>query len=108
VFTHPGRMEFVFGSVEDLSATGVSFVPADRQQTRDIQVGDTVPVCSLRVGEHRLSFGAGIVRNERSISLVFSKITDGERALIRSYIDGHAQRELDRIASDTPSLVEPV
>lgn len=108
VFTHPGRMEFVFGSVEDLSATGVSFVPADRQQTRDIQVGDTVPVCSLRVGEHRLSFGAGIVRNERSISLVFSKITDGERALIRSYIDGHAQRELDRIASDTPTLVEPV
>lgn len=108
VFTHPEKMEIVFGRVEDLSATGVSFMPLDRQRTMDIQVGATIDVCSLRVGDTILALRANVVRNERSISLAFGSISEGQRATIRSYIDGHAQRELDRMAADTPSVLEPV
>ena len=39
VFTHPDRMELLFGRVEDVSAAGVSFVPADRQKTMDLRRG---------------------------------------------------------------------
>ncbi|MFW5717825.1 MAG: PilZ domain-containing protein [Spirochaetota bacterium] len=108
VFTHPQRMEIVFGHVEDLSAAGVSFMPLDRQRTMDIQVGVTIDVCSLRVGDAILALRADVVRNERNISLAFGSISEGQRATIRSYIDGHAQRELDQMAADAPSALEPV
>lgn len=108
VITHPNRMEIVFGSVEDLSAAGVAFVPVDRQRTIDIEVGARIDVCSLRIGDNIVSLPAHVVRNERSISLAFNEMSDGQRALIRSYIDAHAQRELDRLAADTPTAVEPV
>jgi hypothetical protein len=107
VFTHPSRMEIVFGRVEDLSAAGVALVPIDRQKTADIGVGTTIPVCSLRIGGNTLTFPANVVRNERSISLAFSSVSDAQRAEIRAYVDGRAQRELDRIASDTPTALEP-
>jgi hypothetical protein len=108
VLTHPTKMEIVFGRVEDLSAAGVSFAPLDRQKTMDLQVGAQINVCSLRIGENILALPARIVRNERSISLAFDRLSDAQRAMIRSYIDGHAQRELDHLASDTPTAMEAV
>ncbi|MFW5716369.1 MAG: PilZ domain-containing protein [Spirochaetota bacterium] len=106
VFTHPVRLELSIGEVEDLSAAGVSLVPADRRKTMDIEVGARIDVCTLRVGENVLSFPATVVRNERSISLSFHELSPGNRALIRSYIDDHPQRELDRISSADPIPVE--
>ena len=108
LFTHPQRMELVFGRVEDISAAGISFVPADRRTTMDIQAGALVPTCSLRVGDDVLAFAAGIVRNERTMSMMFNNLTDGQRAMIRAYVDGHAERELDWIASDSATELEPV
>lgn len=103
VFTHPMRMELICGGVEDLSAAGIAFVPADRRKTMDLQVGSRIDVCSLRVGATIIAFPATIVRNERSLSLAFGDLTDGQQALIRSYIDAHSQRELERLASEAPS-----
>ena len=108
VFTHPKRMELVCGGVEDLSAAGIAFVSADRRKTMDLQVGSRIDVCSLRVGGTIIAFPASVVRNERSISLAFGDLTDGQQALIRSYIEAHAQRELERLASETPSAVEQI
>ena len=108
VFRHPAKMEVVFGRVEDLSAAGLSFVPNDRRKTMDVQVGAPIDVATLRIGENVVSFPASIVRNERTISFSFERLTEGQRAAIRSYIDGHAQRELERIARDSPSALEPV
>lgn len=108
LFNHPTRMETIFGEVEDVSAAGVQLVPHDRRSTLDIEVGAGVETASLRIGANVISFGASVVRNERSISLAFTGASEGQRTMIRSYIDGHAQRELDRIASDTPTAVEPV
>lgn len=103
VFSHPQRMELITGSVEDLSAAGVALVPADRRKTMDIQIGARVPVCTLRLGENLLDLAGEVVRNERSISFAFAGINDAQRTLIRSYIDGHAQRELERLASEAPA-----
>ena len=108
VFTHPLSLELIAGQVEDLSAAGVSFVPTDRHKTMDIEVGSDVEVCSLRIGDNLISFPASVVRNERSLSLRFHELTDGQRAQIRGYVEGHAQRELDRLAEDEPTAVEPV
>jgi hypothetical protein len=108
VFTHPDRLELVFGRVEDVSAAGVSFVPADRRKTMDLQVGTDVGVCSLRVGENIISTSAGVVRNERNVSFAFNGLTPAGRAAIRSYVDGHGQRELDRIAAGKAAVGEPV
>ncbi len=108
VFTHPSRLEIICGGIEDLSAAGVSFVPSDRRKTMDLQVGTRVDVCSLRVGANAIAFPANIVRNERSVSLAFDRLTDAQRSLIRSYVDGHAERELHRVASETPTAVEEI
>ncbi|TVQ27559.1 MAG: hypothetical protein EA382_03425 [Spirochaetaceae bacterium] len=107
VFTHPERLDFVFGQIEDLSAAGVSFVAADRRSVMDLNVGDSIPVCSLRIGDHLLSFPAGVVRNERSLSLAFDELTTAHQSMIRAYVDAHAQRQLERSAHDEPTPVEP-
>ena len=108
VFTHPERMEMVFGNVEDLSATGVAVAPYDRHRIMGLPVGGDLPSCSLRIGQNIISFPARIVRNERTLSLVFGKLNDGQRALIRSYVSAHSQRELQVVQDDEPALLEPV
>lgn len=107
-FTHPSRLELICGGIEDLSAAGVSFVPSDRRKTMDLQVGTQVDVCSLRVGNTIIAFPASIVRNERSVSLAFGRLTDAQRSLIRSYVDGHAERELTRLAAEAPLALEEI
>ena len=108
VFTHPERMEIIYGHVDDLSATGVAIVPYDRHGVMGLPVGSDLTSCSLRIGHNIISFTSRIVRNERTLSLVFGQLNDGQRALIRSYVAGHSQRELENIDSDEPALLEPV
>lgn len=108
VFTHPDRMELLFGRVEDVSAAGVSFVPADRQKTMDLRRGAEVPVCSLRVGETVMSFPCRIVRNDRTISFEFSSLADEQRELIRSYVADHSRRRLENLDVETPIPVQPI
>ena len=108
VFTHPERMELLFGRVEDVSAAGVSFVPADRQKTIDLRRGSEVPVCSLRVGETVISFPSRIVRNDRTISFEFSALSDSQRDLIRDYVSDHSRRTLDKLEVETPVPVQPI
>ena len=108
VFTHPAKLELICGGIEDLSAAGVSFAPTDRRKTMDLQVGSRIDVCSLRVGNDIVAFPASVVRNERSLSLAFDELTDGQRSLIRGYVDGHAERELHRLASEAPNALEEI
>lgn len=108
LFTHPTQLVLVTGTVEDLSAAGISFVPQDRQQTLDLKVGESIPACSLRVGDTLLSFASRVVRNERTLSLAFDLLTTAQRTVIRSYIDEYSSRELDRTLHDEPTAVEPV
>ncbi len=106
--THPTGLEIIFGRVSDLSAAGASFAPADRSKTADISPGDLIPVCSVRIGEGILAVSARVVRNERRISLSFDSISESDKASIRAYVQGHSERELKRITSDTPTELEPV
>ena len=108
VFTHPHKLEMIFGHVEDVSATGIAVVPFDRHKVMDLEVGSELPSCSLRTGNTTISFSARIVRNERALSLVFGDLTEGQRALIRGYVAQHTQRELDNLAADEPAVLEPV
>ncbi|MFP4375998.1 MAG: PilZ domain-containing protein [Spirochaetales bacterium] len=108
LFTHPRKFELVTGSVEDISAAGASFFPSDRQRIMDLDVGTMIPACSLRVGDNLLSFSATVIRNERALSLAFDQMSASQRTLVRTYIDEHTRRELDRLTHDSPTVVEPV
>jgi hypothetical protein len=108
IFTHPERLELLFGRVEDVSAAGVSFVPTDRQKSMDLLRGTLVPTCSLRVGDQVLSFSSRIVRNDRTISFEFSTLPDAEREAIREYVSAHSQRHLDTLEIDAPAPVQPI
>jgi len=108
IFSHPHSLELVIGTVDDLSAAGVSFIPADRNRTAGIEPGDHIRVCSLALGDEQLSFPATVVRNERTLSLNFDSLTPELKSTIRTYIDSHTQRELHRVATDVPTELEPV
>lgn len=108
VFTHPKRLEIVYGTVSDLSAAGAAFAPADRNRTIDIHPGDTIPTCSLRLGDALVAVRANVVRNDRRISLAFPELTSAQQAQIRGYVESHPQRELKRETSDVPTELEPV
>jgi hypothetical protein len=108
MFTHPSLMEFVFGTVEDISAAGVSFIPSERRKTVNLSVGSVLEPCSLRVGDYILKSRARVIRNERSLSLYFDSLPDADRAFIRSYVESRTQRELEEIAAPAEELVEEV
>lgn len=108
VFTHPKRMEMIFGHVEDISATGIAVVPYDRHGIMDLAVGSDLNSCSLRIGQNTMSLTARIVRNERSLSLVYGPLNEREQTLIRTYVAGQTQRELETKPDDEPALLEPV
>lgn len=107
VFTHPQRMEMIHGMVEDVSATGIAFVPGDRQRTMDLPVGGELRSCSLQLGEKIITIHSTIVRNERALSLRFGDLNEGQRALIRDYVSAQPQRELKTAAAEEPAVLEP-
>lgn len=108
LFSHPNRLEIITGHIEDVSAAGIAMVPTDRQRVMDLQVGSVIDGCSLRLGGNIIALPAKVTRNERALSFLFHNLTEGQRALIRTFVTDHPQRQLDRMATDEPTPVEPV
>ncbi|TVR01025.1 MAG: PilZ domain-containing protein [Spirochaetaceae bacterium] len=98
IFSHPRTMQFVTGRVEDISATGLRFIPDRPTIIESIESDTTLRHCSLRLGDTILNLTARIIRNDGALSISFYDIKTDVRDSIDWYLYDHPKRELSTIS----------
>jgi hypothetical protein len=98
-FTHPNTMQIITGSVEDISASGLRFMPTTPEAAHDIEVDQHLAMCSLRLGEELLQLACRVVRHRGSVSVTFDGVDSEKKAQIADYIERRSERELQAATS---------
>jgi CRP-like cAMP-binding protein len=88
IFTHPKRLAIVAGQITDISLDGSRFVPDDIALVEDMQIGERIRDCSLRIGGKIVTVDCRLVRRERDLGLEFESFGgDGDQLLFQYLID---------------------
>jgi hypothetical protein len=99
MFAHPKTLVPVAGRLETVSAIGISFAPDSPSVVADLETGDTIDDCSLRVGDRILTLSCLIVRADRVLGLSISRIEDEERQYFENYLASCPEREMRALMS---------
>jgi hypothetical protein len=99
LFAHPTHLTLIPGSVDDISITGLRFVPRQPELVRDLHTGTRLRSCSLRVGDEVLTVDCTVVRNTDNIGVTFDSLDDEVRDRIGSYLDNHIRRAMEGASS---------
>ena len=94
LFSHPVNLALIPGTVEDVSDTGLRFVPERADLAADLAAGTKLNACSLRVGEELMAVDCTVVRNTDSLGLNFEDLEESTRERISSYLADHTRRAL--------------
>ncbi|OHE60410.1 MAG: pilus assembly protein PilZ [Treponema sp. GWB1_62_6] len=97
LFSRPDTGAIVTGKVEDISATGISFLPDRPVLLEGLESGLELSDCSLRAGDSILAPTCRVVRNARIVALAFTAFSDEERAVFNAYLAERPLRERKRI-----------
>jgi DNA-binding response OmpR family regulator len=84
---NPRDKAIITGTVETISATGVSFLPDDPALLENIPGGAELSECSLRIGDSILSPICRIIRREPALSLEFAFLAGEEQIQLESYLE---------------------
>ncbi|MFP4562772.1 MAG: PilZ domain-containing protein [Spirochaetia bacterium] len=101
IFTHPVNMKLITGVVFDISPTGINFTPDSLHLVNDLEPGDEIPHCSLRIGDEILGVTGKVVRNARNLVLEFPGISTEVSGIISEYIADRAERELRQLSKQS-------
>jgi hypothetical protein len=85
--TGPVDQAIISGEVKNISATGLSFLPANPAMLRNISLNMELPGCSLRAGEAILSPVCRLIRTGRIISLEFVSFPENEEEALKTYLE---------------------
>ncbi|TVQ41043.1 MAG: PilZ domain-containing protein [Spirochaetaceae bacterium] len=94
IFSHPRTLQFVTGRIEDISASGLRFKAHRAQAVTEIESGELLRHCSLRLGDSILNLEAEVVRNDDALSLRFRDSSGNVQESIEWYLGQHSKREL--------------
>lgn len=100
LFTHPESMKLITGSIENISISGIRFLPDNPRLTADIEEGSEIPFCSLRVSDHIMSIQCLVIRNDQEIAFQYENLSDRESEIIKKYMDARPERELKMLFKD--------
>jgi DNA-binding response OmpR family regulator len=90
---NPLDKAIITGTVETISATGISFLPDEPALLENIPGGEELSECSLRVGNSILSPICRIIRREPALSLEFAFLSGEDQIRLESYLDDLPRRE---------------
>ncbi|MFP4010417.1 MAG: PilZ domain-containing protein [Spirochaetaceae bacterium] len=96
LFSHPVHLRLIAGTVEDISSTGLRFVPYRPELVQDLRTGGTLKSCSLRIGEEIVSLDCTVMRNTDSLGLGFEEIDNDVQRKIGAYIEDHTRRAMGK------------
>jgi hypothetical protein len=91
---NPLDKTIITGTVETLSATGISFLPDEPALLENIPGDEELAECSLRIGDSIISPTCRIIRREPVLSLEFTFLAGEEQIRLESYLDELIQREI--------------
>jgi DNA-binding response OmpR family regulator len=93
-FTHPRRLSLVLGRIKEISIQGASFHPSAASVISDLPVGQEIPFCSLKVGEHLISVTCRLTRNREELGFQFLSFEEGGHGKLLRYIQSRPERAL--------------
>ncbi len=94
LFTHPKKALLIFGRIKELSIQGASFLPNNPSLIEDINVGDEIPHCSLRVDDAIVHINCKVTRNKGELGFQFKSFEAGGHHKLFQYIQQRPEREL--------------
>jgi hypothetical protein len=97
LFTHPETMKLITGAIEDISLTGINFVPDNARMTTDLDEGVEVPSCSLRIGDNIVSVNCKVIRTNHQIAFQFIQLEPDDKNKIKNYLEQKAERQLSSL-----------
>jgi hypothetical protein len=97
MFSHPESLAPIAGKVENVSATGLSFLPDNPAMTADIGKGAMLEDCSLRVGDRILSLSCRVARSDKILGLAIEAMEEEERAFYEAYLASRPEREMEAL-----------
>jgi hypothetical protein len=93
IILNPVNQTIIPGEVKTISATGISFSPANSTLLKDIALNMELPENSLRAGDAILSPVCRLVRTGPVISLQFISFPGGEGNILEKYLEDLPLRE---------------
>jgi hypothetical protein len=96
-FSEPATLRPVFGTVETLSSSGLSFRPA--LPFTEFSEGSLLMACTLRVGDRLIDLDCRIIREGASLGLSIEAMSAGGREYLIEYLARAAEREVRARAS---------
>ena len=97
VFIRPTDFAMVTGEVKNISTGGLSFLPDNVLQTKDLTLDMDLGECSLRAGDRFLSPSCRLTRTGRIISMEFVSFPNEEMGALEDYIESLPLQELKMI-----------
>lgn len=94
VFSHPRSLTPITGRVETLSSLGISFSPDNLALVADVEIGEAVPDCSLRVGADIVDVSCKVVRSGMVVAFSFTRLAPGDAERIEGYLRSCPERRM--------------
>ncbi len=87
IATHPRTLQLIFGTVRDLSISGLAFIPDIPAGTAGLDPGSTLPTAALRIGDRIILTSVTVLRHDDALILLFDHLTPHETELIEAYFE---------------------
>lgn len=87
MFSHPDTGCIVTGIVKNISKTGISFKPHQKDLLNDLPLLREIPTCSLKIGGEIISPACKLVHSGKSVSLEFAAFEGLDKETLNEYLD---------------------
>ncbi len=97
MFAHPKSLSPISGKLEAVSLLGLSFVADIPALASDLETGDLIEDCSMRVGAEIVSLSCRVAHSGRVLGLEIDMMADDDRSRLEDYLESCPERELQAI-----------
>ena len=97
MFAHPTSLSPISGKLEAVSLLGLSFVADIPALASDLEAGDLIEDCSMRVGAEIVSLSCRVAHSGRVLGLEIDMMADDDRSRLEDYLASCPEREMQAI-----------
>ena len=92
--TNPHTQKIITGNVVDISIQGLMFHPLEPEMIHGLEEGDTVPHCSLQIGDHVITLECRLTRVGGSVGMEFTYFNEDAHHRLFTYLMERPFRQL--------------
>ncbi|MBN1410651.1 MAG: hypothetical protein JW969_07385 [Spirochaetales bacterium] len=101
--THPERYVLIPGKIEDISIQGCQFIPRNADIIKDLNAGQYLPNCSLRIGHDIISVNCRIAGSKGSLRLEFKTFLEEGHQTLFQYLISLPEKNIKNLARTMPA-----